>query len=80
MSNTIRRGAKDFSFSAVLNSGKERVLHLGVLELLSNEQRCHCENCIVYEFFISKYLYRICICRIVYFGYTVLYVMCLLFR
>ena len=49
--------------------GKERVLHLGVLELLFNEQRCHCENCIVYKFFMLKYLYGICICRKVYFGF-----------
>ena len=60
--------------------GKERVLYLGVLELLFNEQRCHCENCIVYKFFMLKYLYGICICRKVYFGYTLLYVMGLLFR
>ena len=64
MSNMIRRGANDFSFSDVRNCNVEVAKKEYYIWVYWNccpnyEQRCHCEKCIVYKFFISMYLYGI---------------------
>ena len=50
-----------------------------VLDLVYNPQTSYFDICFVYNFFISKYLYKLFIYIILHFGYTLVYIICFLF-